>query len=129
MFREISAESGTAFLIVTHERAIAQQTDRILEVRDGRLVQDVRSAYVDGGRLSRDVASLVSRAAGRHDALPVRGGILLCLRHARATGAAARTVVGVAQPVELQVVALAVAGSNPVPHPSPFPAVACLRAR
>jgi lipoprotein-releasing system ATP-binding protein len=46
LFREINAESGTAFLIVTHERAIAQQTDRILEIKDGRLVQDVRNAYV-----------------------------------------------------------------------------------
>jgi len=46
LFRQIRDESGTAFLIVTHERAIAQQTDRILEVRDGRLVQDVRNEYV-----------------------------------------------------------------------------------
>jgi len=46
VFRRINAELGTAFLIVTHERSIAQQTDRILEIRDGRLVQDVRNEYV-----------------------------------------------------------------------------------
>lgn len=45
LFREISASLGTAFLIVTHDRSIAEQTDRILEVRDGTLVQDVRNAY------------------------------------------------------------------------------------
>ncbi|MBN2404448.1 MAG: ABC transporter ATP-binding protein [Coriobacteriia bacterium] len=46
LFREISAEYGTTFLVVTHDRRIAQQTDRILEVLDGELVQDVRNEYV-----------------------------------------------------------------------------------
>ena len=45
LFRRINAESGTAFLIVTHDRSIAQQTDRIIEVVDGKLVQDERNAY------------------------------------------------------------------------------------
>jgi len=47
LFRRINVETGTAFLIVTHDRAVAQQTDRILEVRDGALVQDVRNAYLE----------------------------------------------------------------------------------
>ena len=46
LFRSVSAQTGTAFLIVTHDRAVAQQTDRVLEVRDGRLVQDVRNRYI-----------------------------------------------------------------------------------
>ncbi len=46
LFRKVNAELGTAFLIVTHDRAVAQQTDRILEISDGRLVQDVRNAYL-----------------------------------------------------------------------------------
>ncbi|TDB37804.1 MAG: ABC transporter ATP-binding protein [Actinobacteria bacterium] len=45
LFRQVSAETGTAFLIVTHDRNVAQQTDRILEVLDGELVQDVRNDY------------------------------------------------------------------------------------
>jgi lipoprotein-releasing system ATP-binding protein len=45
LFRAIHRELGTAFLVVTHDRAVAQRTDRILEVADGRLVQDVRDAY------------------------------------------------------------------------------------
>jgi len=47
LFRRINQELGTAFVIVTHDRAVAQQTDRILEVQDGRLLQDVRNAYLD----------------------------------------------------------------------------------
>ncbi|MDZ4168676.1 MAG: ABC transporter ATP-binding protein [Coriobacteriia bacterium] len=44
LFRKISSETGTAFMIVTHDRNVAQRTDRILEISDGELVQDVRSA-------------------------------------------------------------------------------------
>lgn len=43
LFRKINRETGTAFLIVTHDRSIAERTDRILEVSDGQLVQDVRT--------------------------------------------------------------------------------------
>jgi lipoprotein-releasing system ATP-binding protein len=45
LFRDINAELGTCFLIVTHDRGVAEMTDRILEVRDGELIQDVRNAY------------------------------------------------------------------------------------
>ncbi|MEX2550834.1 MAG: ABC transporter ATP-binding protein [Nitriliruptoraceae bacterium] len=45
LFRDINRELGTAFLVVTHDRAVAERTDRILEVLDGELVQDVRDDY------------------------------------------------------------------------------------
>jgi lipoprotein-releasing system ATP-binding protein len=49
LFRELNRELGTAFMIVTHDRRVAQQTDRILEVQDGMLLQDVRSSYAATG--------------------------------------------------------------------------------
>jgi lipoprotein-releasing system ATP-binding protein len=45
LFRDVNRELGTAFLLVTHDRGVAEMTDRILEVRDGELIQDVRSDY------------------------------------------------------------------------------------
>jgi lipoprotein-releasing system ATP-binding protein len=48
LFRQINKETKTAFLIVTHDRSIAERTDRILEVSDGALVQDVRTSEVIG---------------------------------------------------------------------------------
>ena len=45
LFRSINQELGTGFLIVTHDRSVAEMTDRILEVSDGALVQDVRNDY------------------------------------------------------------------------------------
>jgi lipoprotein-releasing system ATP-binding protein len=47
LFRQLNRELGTAFMIVTHDRGVAQQTDRILEVQDGRLLQDVRNSCLD----------------------------------------------------------------------------------
>ena len=46
LFRDINRERGTCLLIVTHDRSVAEMTDRILEIRDGELVQDVRNDYV-----------------------------------------------------------------------------------
>jgi lipoprotein-releasing system ATP-binding protein len=45
LFRTINMEMSTAFIIVTHDRGVAQQTERILEISDGALMQDVRNEY------------------------------------------------------------------------------------
>ncbi|MGQ9582622.1 MAG: ABC transporter ATP-binding protein [Thermoplasmatota archaeon] len=41
LFRRINRETGTTFIIVTHDRRIAEQTDRIVEIRDGRIGLDI----------------------------------------------------------------------------------------
>jgi lipoprotein-releasing system ATP-binding protein len=38
LMRRVSAENGTAFLFVTHNLALAQRCDRIVELVDGRIV-------------------------------------------------------------------------------------------
>ena len=66
LFRKISAETGTAFMIVTHDRGVAQRTDRILEVTDGQLVQDISNTYLSAE--GRSVAP-APRNSGAADAL------------------------------------------------------------
>ena len=41
-FRKINQEYGTTFVIVTHNRQIAEETDRIVEIKDGRVEMDIR---------------------------------------------------------------------------------------
>jgi lipoprotein-releasing system ATP-binding protein len=42
LFRDINKRLGTTFVIVTHNRRIAEETDRIVEIRDGRIFTDIR---------------------------------------------------------------------------------------
>jgi lipoprotein-releasing system ATP-binding protein len=42
IFREINQQYGTTFLIVTHDRRIAEKTDRIIEIKDGRILIDIK---------------------------------------------------------------------------------------
>lgn len=42
IFREINAKYGTTFIIVTHDRKLAEETDRIIEIKDGRINIDIR---------------------------------------------------------------------------------------
>jgi lipoprotein-releasing system ATP-binding protein len=41
IFRDVNRLFGTTFIIVTHDRRIAEQTDRIIEIKDGRIVMDL----------------------------------------------------------------------------------------
>ena len=42
LFRDINSRLGTTFVVVTHDRRIAEKTDRIVEIKDGRISMDVR---------------------------------------------------------------------------------------
>jgi hypothetical protein len=53
LFRRVHREINGAFVIVTHDRTIAQRTDRIIEVRDGLVVQDVPNDYLSATAVSR----------------------------------------------------------------------------
>lgn len=42
LMRKINRELGTTFLIITHDQHVAEKTDRIIEIKDGKIILDVR---------------------------------------------------------------------------------------
>ena len=42
VFREINEKYGTTFVVVTHDHRVAEHTDRIVEIKDGRIIADTR---------------------------------------------------------------------------------------
>ena len=42
-FREINRRYGTTFIVVTHDHLVAEHTDRIVEIRDGRIISDKKA--------------------------------------------------------------------------------------
>ena len=40
LLRKINGEKGTTFVIITHGNRIAEKTERIIEIKDGRIVTD-----------------------------------------------------------------------------------------
>jgi lipoprotein-releasing system ATP-binding protein len=42
IFRNLNTKYGTTFIIVTHDHRIAEETDRIIEIKDGRINADIR---------------------------------------------------------------------------------------
>lgn len=42
MLRRINEQFGTTFIVITHDRRIAEKTDRIIEIKDGRINLDLR---------------------------------------------------------------------------------------
>lgn len=41
LLRKISQELGTTFVVITHDRRIAEKADRIIEIQDGRIQLDI----------------------------------------------------------------------------------------
>ncbi|MGV8980821.1 ABC transporter ATP-binding protein [Clostridium sp.] len=43
ILRDINARFKTTFIIITHDRRIAEKTDRIIEIKDGRINMDINT--------------------------------------------------------------------------------------
>jgi lipoprotein-releasing system ATP-binding protein len=43
LMRKINKKYGTTFIIVTHDQKIAEKTERIVEIRDGSIILDVKT--------------------------------------------------------------------------------------
>ena len=41
LLRDINRDLGTTFVIITHDRRIAEKADRIIEIKDGRVALDI----------------------------------------------------------------------------------------
>ncbi len=42
LMRDLNKKYGTTFVIITHDRRIAEETDRIVEIRDGNIFNDIK---------------------------------------------------------------------------------------
>lgn len=42
LMRQINKKYNTTFIIITHDQHVAEKTDRIIEVKDGRIVMDIK---------------------------------------------------------------------------------------
>jgi lipoprotein-releasing system ATP-binding protein len=43
LMREINEKFGTTFIVVTHDQKVAEKTDRIVEIKDGHIILDVKN--------------------------------------------------------------------------------------
>lgn len=46
LLREINQKNNTTFLIITHDRRIAEKADRIIEIQDGKIYNDFSKDFV-----------------------------------------------------------------------------------
>lgn len=49
LMRQMNRESNTTFIIVTHEQEVAEQSDRVIYLQDGRVVQRRTKPHVIEG--------------------------------------------------------------------------------
>ena len=58
LLRRLNREQGTSFVVVTHNSAVARAADRIVNLRDGRILRDERigNVYLEDLREFKETA-------------------------------------------------------------------------
>ena len=56
LLRKINRDLGMAFLIVTHDRHIAEKSDRIIEMKDGRIISDYLTKERNSSAIWNEIA-------------------------------------------------------------------------
>jgi len=82
---ESLAERGHTVIVITHEAAVADHTDRQIEILDGRIVRDTGNANADSSRDARQTFSgMVSKSAAAASIAEVGEAIRMAFRSLRA---------------------------------------------
>jgi ABC-type lipoprotein export system ATPase subunit len=75
LMRRLNHELGTTFIVVTHDEAVARQTDRILVMQDGQIVRqhEVASPFEEDLKMFRDSGVGQAILQGRDEDLECLG--------------------------------------------------------